>query len=288
MAKPTRSSDGKARHRVWQPKGYDGIEIGIKSGTAELYFPKRFLDNYTIVLNGRGHGSARYGDERYRFERMKHLVFLQQPDKVFSGRFSAEEGTGGACIVFPPEVLMSLERSLGLQVPFSFQEMLLPERLNAYIANLTAKTISAFSTHRSRLERETRLLSLVEALAELALEAPVPDMKLGEERVAISTVKEAINADPGKAHSISDLAQMTCLNQKYLIDIFTRDVGIPPHLYLTVVRIALAKKLLVKGEAIADISRRLGFYDQSHFSNTFKRYVQVPPGRFKLLSVQNL
>ena len=43
-----------------------------------------------------------------------------------------------------------------------------------------------------------------------------------------------------------------------------------------------AKDLLGKtDESIAEIALKLGFYDQSHFTNTFVREVGVPPAKFR-------
>ena len=285
MVKPAQSPTEPVSSKVWQPSGYGGIEIGIKTSQSELNFPKYFLPNYTVVLNGIGEGKVRYGNDRYTFTDIQNLVFLQNPGKVFSGRFWGNRGTNGACIVIPPSRLHQLSDRLGINRPAFFNDLLLPEKLNDTVARQVGNLIQTFALPTSRLERESQLLSAIETIFRYGSAVIVPERSLGEEHKAIATIKEVLHSHPGKNHSLASLSLLTGLNQKYLIDVFTKNVGIPPHRYLTNLRIHQAKARLAKGEAIADIAIDLGFYDQSHFSRTFKHYVLVSPGQFRQDSV---
>ena len=288
MAKPTRSPTEQVSNKVWQPLGYGGIEIGIKISKSELEFPKYFLQNYTIVLNGIGEGKVRYGGDRYTFTDIQNIIFLQNPGTIFSGRFWGEEGTNGACIIIPPSRLHQLLDRLGIARTAFFNDLLLPEKSNALIAKHIGNLIRTFTTPTSRLERESRLLSSIETIFRYGSAVSVPERYLGAEHKAIATIKEVLHSDPGKNHSLTNLSLLTGLNQKYLIDIFTKNVGLSPHRYLTNLRIHQAKAKLVEGDAIANIAIDLGFYDQSHFSKTFKHYVLVSPGQFKRDSTANI
>ena len=54
----------------------------------------------------------------------------------------------------------------------------------------------------------------------------------------------------------------------------------PPHTYLTQIRINYAKRLLRAGVPLAEVAILVGFADQSHFTKHFKRIVGVPPGLY--------
>ena len=287
MTKPTRSPTEQVSNKVWQPSGYGGIQIGIKISKSELEFPKYFLQNYTIVLNGIGEGKVRYRGNRYTFTDLQNLVFLQNPGTIFSGRFWGEEGTNGVCIIIPPSRLHQLLNRLGINCTAFFNDLLLPEKSNDTVARQIGNLIRTFTTPTSRLERESQLLSSIETIFLYGSAVIVPERSLGEEHKAIATIKEVLHSHPGKNHSLASLSLLTGLNQKYLIDVFTKNVGIPPHRYLTNLRIHQAKARLAQGEAIANIAIDLGFYDQSHFSRTFKHYVLVSPGQFRRDSVTN-
>ena len=287
MTKPVLSPDKRVSSKVWQPSGYGGIEIGIKISNSQLEFPKYYLQNYTMVLNGIGEGKVRYGSDRHTFTDIQNLVFLQNPGRVFSGRFWGDRGTNGACIVIPPSRLHQLLNQLGIDRPAFFDDLLLPEKLNGTVASSVGNLIQTFAIPTSRLARESQLLSSIETIFRHGSAIFVPKQYSGAEPKAIATIKEVLHSNPGKNHSLASLSLLTGLNQKYLIDVFTKNIGISPHRYLTNLRIERAKAKLAKGEAIADIAVDLGFYDQSHFSRTFKHYVLVSPGQFKRDSIAN-
>lgn len=281
MVKQAQARNGTVRHQVWQPESYKGISIGIKSSPNELHFPKQFLHDYTIVINGQGQGSVCYRSKKHVFTNIQNLVFLQQPGEVFTGSFKGEAGTGGACIALPPSAINQHKKTLGAEGNLHFADLLLPDPANNLVAHLTTRTIESFAKPTCRLERESQLLSLVQAVLRYGSKLSLPERKLGREHQAVTTIKAFFHAHPGHEHSIEALGRLTRLNPKYLIDVFSRDVGLPPHRYLVSLRVHKAKGLLTKGMAIDEIARELGFCDQSHFSNTFKRYVQVSPGQFK-------
>jgi AraC-like DNA-binding protein len=82
--------------------------------------------------------------------------------------------------------------------------------------------------------------------------------------------------------TLRTLGRLVNLRPNYLLNVFTRHVGLPPHLYWMGRRIALAKRLLAQGQRIADVSYALGFHDQAHFTRTFKKFTGVTPGRLRV------
>jgi len=64
-----------------------------------------------------------------------------------------------------------------------------------------------------------------------------------------------------------NFASITNLSPFYLLRVFRKQVGCPPHEYQTQVRIARARKLIRKGHSIAEVALESGFFDQSHFSD---------------------
>ena len=54
----------------------------------------------------------------------------------------------------------------------------------------------------------------------------------------------------------------------------------PPHRYLTHLRIAQAKRLLREGVRASDLAPLLGFYDQAQLTRHFRRIVGTTPARF--------
>ena len=77
------------------------------------------------------------------------------------------------------------------------------------------------------------------------------------------------------------MASQAKLSKFHLIRVFDRCYGMPPHAYVMQLRMSQAKEMLRDDMDILDIALSLGFYDQSHFANTFKQYVGVTPRAYR-------
>lgn len=80
--------------------------------------------------------------------------------------------------------------------------------------------------------------------------------------------------------TLDELAQHAGLDKFHLCRAFRTQVGLPPHSYLTGLRIARAKELLAAGARPKDVAPQVGLYDQSLLNRHFRRIVGVTPGEF--------
>ncbi|MDF2565919.1 MAG: transcriptional regulator, AraC family [Massilibacillus sp.] len=101
-----------------------------------------------------------------------------------------------------------------------------------------------------------------------------------QQKEAVDKVKQFIDTHYKKNFTLSALAKIACLSPYYFIRVFTNTIGIPPHMYQQQVRIRAAKEMLSKGNNIAGIATTLGFTDQSHFSNVFKKLMGITPKNY--------
>src|SRR3546814_13524249 len=77
--------------------------------------------------------------------------------------------------------------------------------------------------------------------------------------------------------TLTELAEAAGFSRFHFLRAFRREVGVTPHAYLTGRRIAAAKRLLDGDQALSEVALACGFYDQSHFSRSFKGCTGVPP-----------
>lgn len=84
-----------------------------------------------------------------------------------------------------------------------------------------------------------------------------------------------------EAVSLEHLASLLQRHPRHLIEAFRRAYGVPPHTYQLQRRVREAKQRLLAGEPLVSLALELGFYDQAHFSSTFRRFTGVTPGRFR-------
>jgi AraC-like DNA-binding protein len=77
---------------------------------------------------------------------------------------------------------------------------------------------------------------------------------------------------------IKHLASLVALSPFYFVRVFKAHVGVPPHRYLTTVRIERACELLATSSLSAtQICPRVGFTTLSHFTNTFRKHTGLTP-----------
>ena len=78
---------------------------------------------------------------------------------------------------------------------------------------------------------------------------------------------------------ISEHLEVTC---RHFRRVFSSEMGIQPKRFQKLVRISVSIELLSNGgnDKINDIVYECGFYDQSHFNNSFKNYIGMTPGQY--------
>ena len=81
--------------------------------------------------------------------------------------------------------------------------------------------------------------------------------------------------------SLDNLAQKFGMNKFKFIRWFKQNVGLTPFDFIVLNRIENGKEMLNQGKPILQTAMDAGFYDQSHFTNYFKRFVGVTPKTYQ-------
>lgn len=84
-----------------------------------------------------------------------------------------------------------------------------------------------------------------------------------------------------KKITLDYLAKIFVQDKFRLMRQFKHSTGLSPQEYLTSLRVEHSKKLLQQTEPISAIALESGFYDQSHFSNIFRKFVGISPGEYR-------
>ncbi len=69
-------------------------------------------------------------------------------------------------------------------------------------------------------------------------------------------------------------------SERYVQEVFGRDVGVPPKLWLRKERMELAQQLLCEGLSPGEVAVRLGFSDGSGFRKEFRQMYGLTPGSY--------
>jgi AraC-like DNA-binding protein len=162
------------------------------------------------------------------------------------------------------------------RLPHFSSHPLLDPPLSRAVRDLAVRSLSP----ASRLQQEETLLHLLAPLlcshAQDVGALPQP----GREHPAIKRTKEYLQAHYAEEVALQELACVVNMSPFHLSRVFRQAVGLPPHAYQTRLRLAHAKTLLAQGFDVGYVASETGFFDQSHFTQQFKRYYLVTPGNY--------
>jgi len=71
-------------------------------------------------------------------------------------------------------------------------------------------------------------------------------------------------------------AELEC-SERYLYEVFSRDIGLPPKEWMRRERMVVARRMLVGGKAPEEVAADLGFAAGGNFRREFLRFNEVPP-----------
>jgi AraC-like DNA-binding protein len=149
---------------------------------------------------------------------------------------------------------------------------------------LEAKFLQVFRVVRpgsTTLEAQTATVDLIEViLAELleessdegsSIDAALRNAERFRERAHGHALATILLSAPAKQDKMSRFRVLRRFKLRY---------GLPPHTYQLSVRLGLAQKALREGQQPAQVAADYGFFDQSHLTRHFKRFLGVTPAQY--------
>jgi AraC-like DNA-binding protein len=101
----------------------------------------------------------------------------------------------------------------------------------------------------------------------------------------IRRIAETIRADLSRNVDANSLAKEAGLSRAHFFRLFESSIGVPPRVYLNVMRLERAVDAVVSERGnIGDIGRRLGFDVPAHFTRFFCNHTGVNPRQFRAVS----
>ncbi|MEF2145410.1 MAG: AraC family transcriptional regulator [Desulfovibrionaceae bacterium] len=265
--------------RLWRPKPLPGVEL-LRARFVRQHFARHFHRRYALGVIEQGAMAFRYmGRELVADAGRVNLVV---PGEAHDGH--AATGSGWTYRMFYLEPLW-LSRAASE----------LTGRVSAYLPHFCAGVLDdpvlAASIRQlhlrldtggiSALEAQTRLYGLLARWVSRHADQNVAPREPGKESDAVRTARLFLERRMDEDVSLEELASATNLSPFHLARVFCRSMGLPPHAYLTQMRINRARQLLSGPQPLADIAVSVGFADQSHLNRHFKRIVGVTPGRYR-------
>ncbi len=239
----------------------DGI-TGRMECISASYRAHRFIPHFheTYVIGVVTAGAAR---TRYRGKDTiltPGAVFVIEPGEVHAGE--AADASGYSYLAFYPSVDEMLAVS-GRSVRPRFAQLAYED------ADLAARVACAESGDVAAVLKE-----LVRRHGDA-----LPAIQNDEHR-AVRLAREHVERNFAHRVPLATLSAVSGMSTFHLIRVFRREVGLPPGMYLQLVRIRRASEMLRAGEPISHVAYASGFSDQSHLTRRFRRIMGVTPGEY--------
>ena len=221
-----------------------------------------------------------------------HVRCVVQPGRIFifpSGCGNTNIAVAGtACRFVVTELDGARLRRLFLGTEFPSDVSLIPQlniedaHIVAIIENMVAEATAGCPC--GPLYAESLSLSLA---AYIAARYPIRTHETdtaehGFTSAQTQTVIDYVHAHLKRDLTLLELAGAMDLSPRHFSRLFRTTFGMPPHRYVIGERVNEAKALLAtKRLAIVEIAEALGFADQSHLTNVFRRVTGVSPKRYQ-------
>jgi AraC-like DNA-binding protein len=258
----------------WRHPAVPGVDL-MRAHYVRHGFARHAHDTFAIGTVRMGAETMSIGAETHRIG--AGGVVLLNPETVHDGHPASRDGVRYR--VFYPEVAVVAE-AVGRHPWFADP-----------VVHDPAAAAAMLAAHRAA-ESDDRLTSgtlLVELLSFLGHRhgGGVRRTLADSGGRAVAAAREILHERLVDPPSLRELAAAVGTGQYALVRAFRARHGLPPHAYLTQLRVRAARALLDAGVPPAQVAVAVGFTDQPHLGRHFRRAVGVAPGHYQRKNVQD-
>lgn len=268
-AEPARTGE---QVTFWRDSRLSNLEV-LRATFITHTFAPHTHEGYAI-------GVIEKGAERFKYRKAIHVapqgsIVVINPAEMHTGEAAMQQGWSYR-MLYPEIALLQRAAEKSPGVPF-FPE---PVIYDPALARLLSQMHAALATSSSVLERESLLIWALAHLIRRHAETPPLVLTSHAERAHVLTVRAYLEEHATENVSLEHLAALVHLSPFYLLRVFRDTVGLPPHSYLTQIRVARARHLISTSMPLAEVAAAVGFTDQSHLNRHFKALIGVTPGQY--------
>ncbi|NSX03020.1 AraC family transcriptional regulator [Cupriavidus gilardii] len=223
-------------------------------------------------------GAQRSASGRGEVEAVAGDIITVNPGEVHDGMPLDEAGRAWRILYFNPEIVAPVCHDVS-EGAASLGEFLLPvisDRASATVFAQLFEAMTGGDSPDATLRRDSLLLMLLAR----TMDCRRSPLEGNGTPAAVAHALARIDDDPSMPVSLDDLANASGLSRFQVLRAFTRATGLTPHAYLVQRRIDLARRLIARGEPLADAAIGSGFADQSHMTRIFVRKYGLSPSAY--------
>ncbi|BBO70879.1 AraC family transcriptional regulator [Desulfosarcina alkanivorans] len=262
----------------WRDMKVEGVEICRVDGSRHV-FPAHAHDGiYAIGMMLSG-GSYCLGPENASSLVSPGQIALINPSQVHSGVPVSGKRISYRMVYFDQNLMAAAAAEMaGKDRAFpEFASMVVGD---AVLWRRMQRFCRVIQGPGGRLEKESAILDVLAHLISLCGNVTRGRYcrRRGGQSIRYATQFLSENLD--RKITLEDVAREAGLSRYHFLRMFKRETGLPPHLFRIMRRIDRGKQLLRGGLPPAQTALAVGFSDQSHFANTFRKYTGATPGQY--------
>jgi AraC-like DNA-binding protein len=260
---------GTSRSEVsaWRPP-VPGIAEVFHARFTDHAYPAHTHDAWTLLLVDAG--AVRYELDRREHRAVRGLVTLLPPHVPHDGRAATAAGFRKRVLYLDADVLGPDLVGAAVDRP-AYPDAALRQRVD--------QLHGALLRPGEELQAESRLVLIRDRLGQ-HLRRQVAPVAAPRDRGLVSRLRDLLDARVADGVTLDEAATLLGAHPSHLVRAFTRELGMPPHRYLTARRVDLARRLLLDGRRPAEVAAAAGFYDQAHLTRHFRRVLGTSPARY--------
>lgn len=270
------------RLRLWRDSSLPGGMDVLRASCFDYRYPAHSHDEFVIAAFVRG--AQRHRIARYQGVAEPGTVMIIPPGEVHTGEAVECDLGWDYCAFYPtaPFIDMLAADILPGAGNLDFGRDLLRQNTDLADRLLQASLLAAQS--QDPLERQCAVYEALGHVIARYGERTGRSVKTAS-RPADIRKAQAFLADEFHGHlSIDQVASAVGISQYHLMRSFRAVTGLSVHQFLTQIRLGHAKTLLAQGVSAAQTAASVGFYDQSHLINQFRRHFGVTPKQYATAS----
>lgn len=267
--------------------------VDHQSGNRPI-LPCHWHEEFEIIHVTKGNAVFKIDD--FSFDVKEGESLLVGSGQLHSGFSFTEEGCGYVAIVFHLSFLYSQSSDAcheSLIEPLQNHQFQLPVLLENQtqkenrLTSLILQMIEAFEAKWLGYPLTIKgclflFFSILMRNGILLRKSPSSPTLLQDKHIQIKKVLDYIEEHYSRDIYIDELASLISLSRSHFCRFFKDFTGSTPMEYLNIYRVNKAAHLLKSNDcAVIDAALQSGFDNLSHFTNTFKKYLQCTPSTYK-------
>ncbi|KAB7887503.1 AraC family transcriptional regulator [Poseidonibacter ostreae] len=130
------------------------------------------------------------------------------------------------------------------------------------------------------IEKEMKLLDFLKAIFNLSIDEN-KFLKIKEQTKIAKDFKQYIEKNISSKLTLTSISKELNVSAFHIIRVCNQDFGLSANAYIVNKRVHRAKKLISEGVDISLAAVEVGFYDQSHLTNVFKKVFAMTPKAYQ-------